>query len=492
MYLPISPTSAKQHKAATEPSPKSTAPMAPTPRSNSPALQPYWKCLFGEVFRQDPTPSFIKHAYLIIYILLHLPVIFPKTFGQLIFDFHDSYFTFDDTHLSESSHHNSFRAMFELITLTTGISYTALFISFTIATSVFTVLIWSDATTKRRPFPWPESWETNNNSCYSDMFCEPTRENSLIRHPGNALSNFLYLLLSLIILISTISRGLLGGSASETAPMLPGLLLSDFIFGIMLFILSLSSVIWHSCNAYWSHSVDLWSMEAVIVYLTIRLVSLAVYVFLRTLTEGSMIASFLSPGLCFVLYMGHIYGNAVNWYNKHASRLWQDLCPFAARNRLPNSPYVVDNMINNTPRKTDGVSSSSRTAMLDPLWLSEVCIFALLPVSSNVLNWVFVKTAFHTVGSPFLVRLTNYSLVFAWNYRLLERWCFDGNRLVSYCEEKIKESTGKNKHIVAILWTAAAAIFSPTAALHFWTGVTLCSAYCHSRTIEIFMLLRQS
>eukprot|EP00956_Cyclotella_meneghiniana_P008987 scaffold12308_cov74-Cyclotella_meneghiniana.AAC.25 len=231
-------------------------------------------------------------------------------------------------------------------------------------------------------------------------------------------------------------------------------------------------------------------MEAVIIYLTIRLISLAVYVFLRALTEGTMIASFVSPALCLLLYIAHIYGNALNWYNKHTSRIWHDLCPFAVRNRLPNSPYVVDVMTNNTLMKTDGSSSSSRTAILKPLWFSEVFIFALLPVSSNVLNWLFVKTAFHTVGSPFLVRVTNYSLVFAWAYRLLERWCFDGNRLVLYCEEKINESKGENTHM-AILWTAAAAILSPTAALHFWTGITLCSAYCHSRTIEIIILLRQ-
>ena len=172
---------------------------------------------------------------MVTYILLHLPLILPKTFGQLLFNFHDSYFTFDDTHLSESSQHNSFRAFFELITLTTGLSYTALFVSFTVATSAFTVLIWSDATTKLRPFPWPESWETNNNACYDDMFCEPTRENRLIRRAGNALSNFFYLLLSLIILISTTNRGLLGDNESPTAPMIPGLLLSDLLLTLKIY-----------------------------------------------------------------------------------------------------------------------------------------------------------------------------------------------------------------------------------------------------------------
>lgn len=218
-------------------------------RTNSFALQPYWKCLYGEVFRQDPTPTLLKHAYFIVYILLHLPVIFAETFGKFLFHFPDSYFSFDETFLSDHRDANLLWRILKLICLTTGLSYTSIFVSFTLTAAVFTVLIWTDAKTKLRPFPWPEVWETDNNACYNDMFCEPTRQNRLIRRPGNTLSNFVYLQLGFMILMSTLSHGLPRGNNLDEPPMIYGLLLSDFIFGVMLIILSVSSIIWHSCNA---------------------------------------------------------------------------------------------------------------------------------------------------------------------------------------------------------------------------------------------------
>lgn len=223
----------------------------------------------------------------------------------------------------------------------------------------------------------------------------------------------------------------------------------------------------------WSHAVDLWSMEAVIIYLTLRIIALAVFVLISNLTDGLVIASFVSSTLCLAMYLGHIYDNALRWYKKHTSRFWQDLCPFAVRNRLPNSPYVLGR-------------TESKTEKLKPIWMIEVYIFALLPVFSNVLNWILIKTIFHTVGSSILVRILNRSLVFAWTYRLFERWGFDGCWIVSHCESKIQES--KDNNLLAAFWTTSAAVLSPTSVLHFWTGITLLSAYCHSRSIEIFIL----
>lgn len=215
--------------------------MTQTSNSSASNLQPYWKCLFNAVFRQDPTHPIIKHIYFPIYLLLHLPVIFPETFGKWVFHFPDSYFTFDETFLPNVTRYK----VLGLISLTTGLSSISIFICFTVTVAAFTVLIWTDAITKIRPFPWPKSWEADNNACYYDMFCEPTREGRLIRRPGNALSNFLYLMLAFMVLMSTVSHGLDSGKT----PMIYGLLISDFIFGVMLFILSISSVIWHSCNA---------------------------------------------------------------------------------------------------------------------------------------------------------------------------------------------------------------------------------------------------
>lgn len=461
--------------------------MARTSSCKTPTLQPYWKCLFGEVFRQDITHPLIKHAYFLIYILLHLPVIFPETFGKLLFGFPDSYFTFDETFLPDQNNGNALVVFLQLIRLTTGLSYVSIFICFSVTIAIISVLLWTDATTKLRPFPWPESWETDNNACYHDMFCEPTREKRLIRRPGNALSNFLYLFWAFVILGSTISHAFRVHGSKEL-PLIYGLLMSDFIFGVMLLILSVTSIIWHSCNAMWSHAVDLWSMEAVIIYLTFRVIALTIFVVISKFTEGVVIESFVSSVVCLAMFLGHIYNNAISWYGKHSSRFWQDLCPFAVRNRLPDSPYMIERR-NRTNQPNGVVTYSPKVEKV--IGLLEIYTFALLPVFSNIFSWISIKMTFHTVGSTVLVRILNRSLVFGWTYRLFERWGLDGCWPVQFCDIKIKESKDTRNKMHVALWTAAAALFSPTSALHFWTGVTLIAAFCHSRSVEIFILSDQ-
>ena len=216
-------------------------------------------------------------------------------------------------------------------------------------------------------------------------------------------------------------------------------------------------------------------MDAVIIYLTIRIIALAVFVWIAKLTEGPVIASFVSSSLCIAMFILHIIDNGIRWHKKYIARFWQDICPFAVRNRLPNSPYVADESV--TVRKTAGV-----------ITLLEVYIFAMLPFFSNTLNWILIKTTFHTVGSPILVRLLNRSLVFAWTYRLFERWGLDGCWIVQHCENKIKHSKEKGSNKLELCWTALAAFCSPTSVLHFWTGVTLIAAFCHSRSVEMYIL----
>jgi hypothetical protein len=223
-------------------------------------------------------------------------------------------------------------------------------------------------------------------------------------------------------------------------------------------------------------------MEAVIIYLTFRVIALTVFVLISKLTEGPMIASFVSSAVCLAMFLGHINDNAKRWYGKHSSRFWQDLCPFAVRNRLPDSPYVVER-INTSNHRKNAVSNLPKVENL-----LEIYTFALLPVFSNMLSWILIKTTFHTVGSMVLVRILNRSLVFGWTYRLFERWGLDGCWPVQFCDVKIKESKNTGNNMLVAWWTAAAAILSPTSALHFWTGVTLIAAFCHSRSVEILIL----
>ena len=205
-------------------------------------------------------------------------------------------------------------------------------------------------------------------------------------------------------------------------------------------------------------------MEAVIIYLTFRILAVATLVW----TNSKIIAS----AACLAMFIGHILDNGKRWYSKHNSKFWHDICPFAVRNRLPNSPYVIGGT-----KQTNGIIS-----------LLEIYIFALLPVSSNILNWILIKTTFQTVGSPVLVCILNRSLVFGWTYRLFERWGLDGCWHVQFCDIKVKESQVNGSNALVSFWTAAAAVLSPTSVLHFWTGVTLIAAYCHSRSVEIFIM----
>lgn len=67
---------------------------------------------------------------------------------------------------------------------------------------------------------------------------------------GNTLSNFFYLFLALVVLLSTVMHGV----SSDDVTIISGFIVSDFIFGVMLLILAVSSTIWHGCNAMWSHA----------------------------------------------------------------------------------------------------------------------------------------------------------------------------------------------------------------------------------------------
>ena len=74
------------------------------------------------------------------------------------------------------------------------------------------------------------------------MFCEPTRPGRLLRRPGNALSNFVYVFGAACVLHSTLllpaaDSGGGGGGGGGTA-----FWVADAMFGVMLLLLGLTSV----------------------------------------------------------------------------------------------------------------------------------------------------------------------------------------------------------------------------------------------------------
>ena len=417
---------------------------------------PYWTCVYNELSRQDPIPLPLQRIFLCLVALSYLPIMFPLAMGHLV-GLDDSYFNFDKVVAHTSS-------LLPLMSVTTGLSQLQLYVCVSLTAAFFATLIWADTTAAERPFRWPKAWETDNNACYDDMFCEASRKDRLIRRPGNTLSNFFYLVSAMVVLASSYSRAF---SSEKTI-----FVSSDATFGIMMLILSISSTIWHGCNASWAHGVDLWSMEAVIIYLPIRMMSLGAFVILCEHSWDPIMASNIASAACMFLYLAHILSNGSRWRKKYDHKFWHSHCPFAVRNRLQNSPYVK--------MKNDDTTNS--------LSLGQVYMFALMPVSHNIPSWILAKKVYGTFGSVCFVKILNISLALGWVYRMTERWAFDACRHMKFFSEKMEMSKKNEDHRQSFAWMTLAAVLSPTAVLHYCTGITLTAAFCHARSIEMVML----
>ena len=424
-------------------------------------IPPYWTCVYNDLSRQDTIPLPLQRVFICLVAASYAPIMFPLTVGHYFVGLDDSYFEFDEVYTSN---------FLTLMSVTTGLSLLQLYVCLSLTAAFYATLIWADITTTDRPFRWPTTWETYNNACYDDMFCEPNRKDRLIRRPGNTLSNFFYLFSAMIALASSYSRAF--SNEEKTS-----FILSDFIFGIMLLILSISSTVWHGCNAMWSHGVDLWSMEAVIIYLPIRMMSLGAFVTLCKHSWDPIMASSIASAACMLIFLAHIISNGLRWKKKHDQKFWHTHCPFAARNRLLNSPYVQ-------MKKYDTINTLS----LGPISLFEVYLFALMPVIHNLPSWVMAKQVYGYFGSVYFARILNISLAVGWMYRMTERWALDACRHIKFFDKKTKLAEQKGERLKSFAWLALAAVFSPTAVLHYCTGITLTAAFCHARSIEIIML----
>eukprot|EP00985_Skeletonema_marinoi_P021989 scaffold13760_cov73-Skeletonema_marinoi.AAC.1 len=159
-------------------------------------VTPYWTCVYDELSRQDPIPLPLQRLFLCLVAIAYLPIMFPLTVGHFV-GLDDSYFEFDEEHTFN---------FLTLMSVTTGLSPLQLYVCVSLTAAFFATLVWADITAIERPFRWPKVWETENNACYDDMFCEPSRKDRLIRRPGNTLSNFFYLFSAMVVLTSSYSR----------------------------------------------------------------------------------------------------------------------------------------------------------------------------------------------------------------------------------------------------------------------------------------------
>lgn len=99
---------------------------------------------------------------------------------------------------------------------------------------------------------------------YHSMFCEPTRHGSAVRHPANFWSNLPYLYVSLFLLCQA------GGDAWGHGRSARPYALLDATFGLVLFGLTLASLMWHASNCTAVHFVDIGLMDSVIAWFPLR------------------------------------------------------------------------------------------------------------------------------------------------------------------------------------------------------------------------------
>lgn len=295
-------------------------------------------------------------------------------------------------------------------------------------------------------YPWPASWKVDNYICYQDMFAEPARCGRVIRRPWNTISNATYLFASFIILASV--------SQNDNSIFWK----SDYLFGVMMFILSIASILWHASNAPWTQYPDLWSMDSSILYLIIRFMCFGCLMLLKsrkTMSEES--AKGMMGGLCLVIYSLAIAGLAHLQWGLFSKGLMHDTCPFSVRARL------------------SGKSNVFGAGHKDIYIGTDLCVFAALPVFYLIPASIVLIFFATSVGSSMACKVTFRTLVLGWSYRITERWAMDCNPMMNWC----------NSHpSPTLLKRCVAAVVSPTGWLHATTGVTLLAGYAHALSVD--------
>eukprot|EP00536_Pseudo-nitzschia_multiseries_P008210 jgi/Psemu1/287646/fgenesh1_pg.205_\ len=385
---------------------------------------------------------------------------------------------------------------------------------------------------------------TKNEDCYNDMFSEPRRqrrrgsqsepemqsdvgssENVWIKRPGNTVSNITYFVGSVLILSSLwlgneqsqrIGRTSLSSEDQPTDSCFASPLslsssssttfwYSDGLFGGMMLVLAISSTLWHAWNVPWVHYIDLWSMDNSILYLVARHLSLVVLYHasgnsgkigieheidigpsntiggnrLRLVATGSGSFILQRPNVTqlakaldtnpmdvtlLIVYVTLIAASAIHYFYHVAwkHRYLHGSCGFSVRRRLSSSSNVW-------------------TRGHFPIRTSEVCAFASLPfllVGIPLVGMQILGDDHAFAGSLGAGRITQRTLIIGWSYRLLERWALDG----SPCQPS--SDNGKNEN-GSVLGVVTNAVLSPTAILHWMTGVTLLAGYVQARSVEL-------
>ena len=358
--------------------------------------------------------------------------------------------------------------MSQLILKSIGITKAEAAIAAQLTAAVYFALLLADVLSEFVPaIRWPASWRCDNKQCYEEMFCEPTRD-SLVRRPGNTYSNSLYLYGALIIPSSA--------WRARDGDMWDAFWLADVMFGVMLFFLALLSTIWHASNAPKSQYIDLWAMDTCIAFLIVRITCAGGLTLLVTFAGMPAATASLIMGVACALLFGLIsFLNASKQLADSHKGFLDGGCPFSARSMLL------------------GKSSLGGASIV------QLAVFGGMPLIFMALPTLVMGCIVHSVGSLLALSLMLAGLTIGWGYRLFERFVLDG-ALPMNVVQTLQRCTGTDpagwrrgsggivKRVLSAVLTLAAAVTSPTAILHAFTGVTLVAGYLHARSLDQILL----
>jgi len=302
--------------------------------------------------------------------------------------------------------------------------------------------------------------------CYLQMFSEAGATGAarlvaghLVAAPGNTYSNLFYWLAGLSVLASSLGGAALGVDPAVASPFW----LPDACYGALVTSLAFFSTGWHATNRPAFHYHDLATMECTIAYLIVRVPCV-----------GLVGANGTGASACLALYAvaaALIFRHKWGW--REAGQLhWG--CPFAGRWRLHLNGTQAQTASPHTFKLQQNDDGAAGAASGDDIGMVDVCLYCALPVLYLALPFGTQVLALEDAGSVVAHSLAVNALALGWGYRMWERFCLDGNPLMAWV---LKRPQG-------LVRTLGAAIVSPTAILHWTTGLTLLFAYAGARTLE--------
>ena len=202
-------------------------------------------------------------------------------------------------------------------------------------------------------------------------------------------------------------------------------------------------------------------MDSCIFYLIIRMACVGgLAVLVRGVGVPFASAAPLAAGACALLYAALILLLARKQHADSREKLLDGGCPFAGRRRLQGrSP-------------------------LGPVVVAEACAFGAMPLAFMLLPGIVQAKAVRTVGSVIAHTLMLETLAVGWGYRMVERFVLDGCAPMRLIVALQARKGTRASWVKSGALTALAALFSPTAVLHGWTGVTLVAGYMHARSVD--------